>query len=629
MRLREILVRQFRITGTLTLLAVAAFAASAQQSDVPASSPLHGATMSDTAQQQVADIMAEKAHFTPAQKKMSSRLAFGAKAARFELANKSFASAIAPVRTDAQGNVTVEISFKGAASESLSRQIERVGGHVLFQSERWKEITASVPLRAVEEVAAHSAVTSVRLPSRARTNVGAVTSQGVVSHAANTAKAAGYDGTGVKVGVLSDSASAARVAALIASGDLPANTVVLPGQAGPTTGEDEGTAMMEIVHDIAPGAQPYFATAFEGEASFAANIIALQAAGCKVIVDDVTYFDEGVFQDGPIAQAVNQVTAAGVTYFSSAANSGNLTSGTSGTWEGDFLNGGVVTGPIAVFGETGFVHNFGTAATPQNYDRLTAVTDFISLKWSDPLGASSNDYDLFVLDSTGTTVKGFSAATQDGMQDPFEFVEEGDNCGTASAMGYCPAGGDRIVVVLFNGTTRALHLDTERGVVSIQTAGATFGHNAGLNTVSTAATYWNSAKTGTRPFTGFANPTEVFSSDGPRKVFYNPNGTPITPGNFLFATNGGTTLQKPDLTAADGISTHTPGFTPFFGTSAAAPHAAALAALVLQARPDYTPAQVKAALSGTALDNRAPGWDRDGGFGIPMALPSINFAISH
>src|SRR5204862_695669 len=99
---------------------------------------------------------------------------------------------------------------------------------------------------------------------------------------------------------------------------------------------------------------------------------------------------------------------AGVTYLSAAANSGNLTSGTSGTWEGDFQP----NGPTSI--EPGIVHNFGSAANPQNYDLLTAAPLLISLKWSDPLGASTNDYDLFVLDSTGTTVKGFSAGVQSG-----------------------------------------------------------------------------------------------------------------------------------------------------------------------------------------------------------------------
>ncbi len=166
-------------------------------------------------------------------------------------------------------------------------------------------------------------------------------------------------------------------------------------------------------------------------------------------------------------------------------------------------------------------------------------------------------------------------------------------------------------------------------MLSINTNEATFGHNAGLNTVSIAATYWNRAHTGTRPFTGAANPIEVFSSDGPRKIFYNPDGSPITLENVLFATNGGTTLLKSDLTAADGVNTRTPGFAPFFGTSAAAPHAAALAALVLQVRPDYTPAQVKAALRRTALGNMAPGIDPNSGYGIPMALPAIDFATIH
>jgi subtilisin family serine protease len=251
------------------------------------------------------------------------------------------------------------------------------------------------------------------------------------------------------------------------------------------------------------------------------------------------------------------------------------------------------------------------------------------LKWSDPLGASNNDYDLYILDSTGTTVKGFSAGAQTGTQDPYEFVRQGTNCGTPSASGYCPAVGDRIVVVLFNGAQRALRIDTNRGRLSIGTMGSTFGHNAGASTVSTAATYWNSARTGTRPFTGFPNRDEVFSSDGPRKIFYNPDGTPITAGNFLFGTNGGATLVKPDIAAADGVSCKTPGFLPFFGTSAAAPHAAGIAALVRSVQPGWTPTQVLNALTVTALDSMEPGIDRDSGHGIVMALPAVQYAQTH
>ncbi|HEY6119516.1 MAG TPA: S8 family serine peptidase, partial [Pyrinomonadaceae bacterium] len=118
------------------------------------------------------------------------------------------------------------------------------------------------------------------------------------------------------------------------------------------------------------------------------------------------------------------------------------------------------------------------------------------------------------------------------------------------------------------------------------------------------------------------NLSEFFSSDGPRRVFFNPDGTPITPGNFLFGTNGGAVRQKPDITAADGTASTVPGFNPFFGTSAAAPHAAAIAALLKSAGP-FTPAQIRTALTSSAIDIEAAGIDRDTGSGIIMAFQAL------
>ena len=76
-----------------------------------------------------------------------------------------------------------------------------------------------------------------------------------------------------------------------------------------------------------PGASISFATAFTGELGFAANIRALAAAGAKVIVDDVAYFEEPFFQDGPIAVAIDDVAAAGVAYFSAAGNDNLIDAG--------------------------------------------------------------------------------------------------------------------------------------------------------------------------------------------------------------------------------------------------------------------------------------------------------------
>ena len=627
------------------------------------------AGISDSALQQIQNILAEKRSRNNTQLKLDPTLLYTSRTA-VGLSTGTVSDVVAPAATlDTSGRVQADI--RAAVSDALLARIQNLGGEIVSAFPQYGAIRANLPILQVETVAGDPDVQGVSVAESFKHNgpprpfgspsgsalrrmasldrmfgilpltpkyswsvssmlgrsglafIGSITSQGWISHQANlVVNSMGINGTGVKIGVLSDSATASTVNALIVSGDLPPDTVVLPGQA--STGSDEGVAMMEIVHDLAPGAKLYFATANGGQANFANNIIGLRAAGCDIIVDDITYFAEGAFQDGIPARAVNNVVADGALYFSSAANSGNLSSGWSGTWEGDFLDGGPAGVPIT---ESGRLHNFRTPGSPQLFDSITSTTSIITLKWSDPLGASTNDFDLFILDSAGNTVKGFSTRAQTGTQDPYEQITQGTNCGTTSARGYCPAVGDRIVVVLFSGQSRALHLDTWGGFLSIPTAGATSTHNAAASAIGVAATYWNSAHTGTRPFTGATNPVEPFSSDGPRKMFFNPDGVPITPGNFLFGTNGGITLLKPDVTAADGTYAKTPGFLPFFGTSAAAPHAAAIAGLVKSAKPALTNSQIYSILVGTALDNMSPGPDRNGGFGIVMALPAVQSAL--
>ena len=300
-------------------------------------------------------------------------------------------------------------------------------------------------------------------------NTGTVNSEGDTTHRAAFARTTySVNGSGVNIGVLSDGVT--HLADSQASGNLPAVTVV-PGQAG--TG-DEGTAMLEIIYDLAPGAQLYFATARGGSTVLAQNIRTLRNTyNCDIIVDDFFYIAETPFQDGQapsiisnfnggiIAQAVKDVTASGALYFSSAGNSGNLSNGMSGVWEGNFVDGG------ASSLEIGRTHNFGG----QLYDVLTVTNTSlpITLHWSDPLGGSSNDYDLVRLDSTGNTVLSASANDQTGTQDPFEAVTGG-------------FAGDHIVIIKYTGAgtpaDRFLHLNTNRGRLSIATAGQIQGHAA-------------------------------------------------------------------------------------------------------------------------------------------------------
>src|SRR5438477_3452736 len=217
-------------------------------------------------------------------------------------------------------------------------------------------IEAYVVLDDVPRIANTQGVGSVILELRPIHSAGAVTSQGVHLHRVNRINnfynagvPTNWDGTGMSVGVLSDSFDSepaaeggdTTAAMDVGTGDLPGtgNTnnsqpvVVLQDFNSPPFATNEGRAMCQIVHDMAPKARIGFATADSGELGFANNIRALaglngytypdatqQGFKADVVCDDVSYLDEAMFQDGIIAQGVNDVVAAGVSYASSAAN---------------------------------------------------------------------------------------------------------------------------------------------------------------------------------------------------------------------------------------------------------------------------------------------------------------------
>ncbi len=544
-------------------------------------------------------LLQEKSSWSPIQAKLESQLVHAAKLQR----GQAFAPGLQNLELDvligADGRILVDLSAR--VTPGLLSFIQQRGGVVINSFPQFDAIRARIPVGQLETVAALEEVTFIRRAVEATTNIGSVDSEGDVTHRAALARAAfGVTGTGIKVGVLSDSIDS--LAQSQASGDLGTVTV-LPGQAGSGTGE--GTAMLEIIHDLAPGAQLFFATAFNGPASFAQNILNLRSNGCDIIVDDVSYDNESPFQDAVIAQAVNSVSAGGAWYFSAAGNAGNLDAGTSGTWEGDFVDGGAVTSPIP---GTGRVHSFGALA----YNTVVpgGSRRRVDLFWSDPLAASTNDYDLFVLDASGTTVLRSSITRQTGTQDPYEFV---------SSLNV----GERIAIVRFSGVTRFLHLGTGRARLSNSTPGALFGHSAAAQSFCVAAVDAATAF----PYTfagGAANPVEPFSSDGPRRVFYNANGSAITPGNY--DSSGGAVRNKPDLAAADGVTTAVPGFESFFGTSAAAPHAAAIAALLRSSTPSVSAQTFRRIVSASSLDIGAPGLDRNSGSGILMGQEVLEAA---
>jgi hypothetical protein len=590
-----IIKRRFRVSLSGVTVATASWATAVTllgAAQVAAQPAQAGQGISQTASDQIQKLLEEKATRSPAQRKIGSNLLLDPAAPRGRAMHGAVPQLRSGVEVDAAGATVVDIN--GEVTDQLLARIEEVGGEVISSFPQYQAVRARLPLNRLEEVAELDEVRSIRAaiePELHQVNV----SEGDAAHRAAEARSAfGVDGTGVQIGVLSDSVDA--LSDLQASGDLP-NVTILPGQAG--TGNSEGTAMLEIVHDLAPGADLLFASANGGEAQFAQNILDLRAAGADVIVDDVSYFTEPVFQDGIVAQAVELVIADGAQYYSSAGNSGNLNDGTSGVWEGDFV-------PVA---NAPFLHDFGGGFW---FNPITADTQsFFTLQWSDAFGASGNDYDLFLLDPSLSQVIASSNEVQDGNGFPFEIIDTRQRDDT----------GNNLVIIQQSGAAaRYLHLNANRGRLALATSGQTHGHSASAGAFSVAAVDVATAFGG--PFVGGpANPVEPFSSDGPRQIFYDRDGRPITPGNLL--AGGGFVRQKPDLAAADGVSTATPGFLPFFGTSAAAPHAAAIGALALSLVPTLTEEQIRQLYRGVALDTEAVGVDRDSGIGIVNAVPAL------
>ncbi|SES17407.1 Proprotein convertase P-domain-containing protein [Actinokineospora terrae] len=519
------------------------------------------------------------------------------------------------------GEIRAEVPFAaltGISGRADVRKVETASGAITASAR--PRGTAPAKTETKEQKEARLAA-QVQAALEQRGTAALVTSEGDRAHKADTARAEfGVTGVGVKICALSDGVDSLAVSQ--AAGELPA-VDVLPTQEGEG---DEGTAMLEILHDLAPGAALGFASAFNSEASFADNIRALrQQLRCDIIVDDVLYFVESPFQDGLIARAVNDVTADGALYFSSAGNEGNTADGTAGHWEGDFRDSGRIVGKFA-----GTAHDWDPSATTQVFQPISNASSAqvpVTLHWSDPLGASANDYDLYLFDRTGNVVT-FSQDVQDGEQDPYEILQTPTFGGN----------GLRLAVVKFYGENRYLSLsalrgrfaDSADGLKAFNTPGVTVGHSAAKQAFSVAA----APAAGPLPFDlepgDPANPRgpfpgsfsassalERFSSDGPRRVFYKADGTPITPGNV--SGTGGEVRAKPDITAADGVLTSVDGFDPFFGTSAAAPHAAAIAGLVLSGNPGIAPAEVREALVNTAIDLGPAGFDGRTGAGIVLA----------
>ena len=421
----------------------------------------------------------------------------------------------------------------------------------------------------------------------------------------------GVDGTGVKVCVLSDSYNTVL-------GD-PAQTDILngdlPGIGSPSGStpvhvikewpygrlSDEGRAMLQIVHDVAPGAELGFRSGVISEGDLASGVIQSANEGCNILVDDISFLTSPFFQDGVVAQAVETVSAAGVSYFAAAGNfAGN-------SYESTFNE------TPSPEGFTGLAHDFGGGDVLQKISLLPG-TYTIVLQWQDSIYSlgqtgtgTANDFDIYLTNELGTEYFGFNRNNLGG--DPFEvlpFTVPGTEAVEANIMIVRAAGTQAadIKFMAFRGELDFLENPSGPSTIVGQA-------NAESAITLGAVNYFNTPAYG-------VDPPEVTS-------FSSVGGTPVD----------GAARQKPDLLAPNGVNTtvflgtpDTDGngdlFPNFFGTSAAAPHAAAVGALLKQAKSDFyglgmSPAELKGILTSTAYDINTPGFDVETGFGFLQA----------
>lgn len=497
------------------------------------------------------------------------------------------------------GTIAIEaLPVDGQDAQTLLQALQAIGlqyGKIYRQT-----VIGFLPVDKLGELKNIPILKIARPSYRPTKNTGSVTSQGDLALRANTARATyNVSGAGIKVGILSDSYNAQNGAAAgVASGDLPPGVQVLTDYFD-ADATDEGRAMAEIVHDIAPGSPIAFSTAFVGgEAGFAQNIRGLAAAGCKIITDDVGYFAEPFFQDGLIAQAIDDiVTNNNVAYFTAAGNSGRS------SYQSPY-NSTSFSDPAYAPG-TFMAHNFSGGDTRQTVTIPAGGQIIISFQWDDPFFSVSGapgartDMDLLVyfnniyrptLSSVDNNIGG----------DPVEIIglsNSGSSPVNIELVLVKHAGPDPTLVKWVNfGSTAATEYDTRSSTA--------IGHeNTRLGVSVGAAPWYNTPAFNPALTTAIIEP---FSSAG---------GTPI-----LFDTNGQriatVVRQKPDITSVDGGNTtffyadspsDSDAFPNFFGTSAAAPHAAAVAALMQEKSGNtLSPATITSTLKQTALDMDDP-----------------------
>lgn len=437
----------------------------------------------------------------------------------------------------------------------------------------------------------------------------------------------GVDGTGVTIGIISDSYS---LATEVTTPEQDVALGVLPGPGNPCgyetpvevlveseTGDDEGRAMAQLVHGIAPGAKLMFASGWGGPNGMAESIIQLADAGADIIVDDLGYATETYFQQGLISVAIDLVRTRGVAYYTSAGNS-NVAGAAGGpseglpiaSWQTPSFRG--IECPDWVEVAPGVTEydclDFDPTSVDDAYDLLGLNGDLdpqILLSWGEPInGVTSSLVPQLYAEGEGEQPELYNAGVTFDPNIPNRLVPTED----------LEEGVYRLVVVR-DLTDRvpndpAVWIGTMQGSDGIDwrehdrsTGGdlvgpATFGHPADGSGVGVAAADWRTPQI-----------PESFTSPGPGTIRFEA----LDPESALpaAALPEPVRIQAPEIAGVDGTRTSFfggpgDGLYRFFGTSAAAPNVAATHALATQFAPSAGADEITELLLETAAPMTNP-----------------------
>jgi hypothetical protein len=435
-------------------------------------------------------------------------------------------------------------------------------------------------------------------------------------------------GKGARVGLISDSFDClGGYENDVAAGELPEGVEVL--RAGDCEdGTDEGRAMAQIVHDVAPDAILKFNSAGLSPEAMARSISELLRSGVDVIVDDVGFANEPWFQSGVITRAIDAASAMGVAYVAAAGNYGHA------SYESSFDD----AGPVSSEAPESRLHDFDPGPRVDRLQRVTVAPSSavaLDLQWSDnfkpqnPQGpAPATDLALLAFTSSGD-LDAISPGRNLASGEPFDRMVLVNRSDEAKHM-------DLAVAVVRGHLPSYFKWSLSRhiglGAIRIDehaTSGATtLGHRQAPNVISVGASNFEDT-----PVYGQRPPIlRSYSSRGSTPILLDKNGE-LLPKALKYA--------KPDLVAPDGVNT-TVEMGPdsshdadkqsnFAGTSAAAPHAAGVAALLLEKDPKASPRDICNAMASTATDMGAKGYDYDTGSGLiaaDRALGALKIGIT-